>query len=452
MSSYRQTMDYLFGQLPMFQREGVSALKKDLTNIQAICQHLNHPQDNYPTIHIAGTNGKGSVAHILGAILQAHGLRTGIYTSPHYRDFRERIKVNGKIIHRKNVVEFVDAHKEYFDKLSPSFFEITVAMAFDFFSARKVDIAIIETGLGGRLDSTNIINPIISVITNISFDHQNVLGNTITEIAGEKAGIIKPYTPVVIGEKQTDANKVFQRVAKQEEAEISFASDNYEVKILRSSSKNSVFEVHKNNELKFSELKVNLTGNYQEKNLATAFEAIDVLGKTIVTNNIEERDSQQYEKAVKRLSYIARPKDIVIEQGLANLKSLTNFIGRWQIIADKPTVLVDSGHNEGALALTLKELQKMSYKTLHIIIGVVKDKDLTKMLKLFPKEAKYYFTTPNVPRGLPPKELRAAAESVGLEGRHYKSVKSSLKAALWHAKKDDLVFVGGSSFVVGEVL
>lgn len=452
MSSYRQTMDYLFGQLPMFQRDGTSALKKDLTNIQAICQHLNHPQDNYPTIHIAGTNGKGSVAHILGAILQAHGLRTGIYTSPHYRDFRERIKVNGKIIHRKNVVEFVDTNKEFFDELNPSFFEITVAMAFDFFSARKVDIAIIETGLGGRLDSTNIINPIISVITNISLDHQKILGDTIAEIAAEKAGIIKTYTPVVVGEKNAESAKVFQKVAKQEEAEISFASDNYNVKILRSTNKNSYFEVHKNGELKFEELKVNITGNYQEKNLATAFEAVDMLGKTVVTNNIEERDIEQYEKAVKRLAYIARPKDIVIEQGLANLKSLTNFIGRWQVIAEKPMVLVDSGHNEGALALTLKQLKKMSYKNLHIIIGMVKDKDVSNMLKLFPKDAKYYFTTPNVPRGLSPKELRAAAEAVGLEGRHYKTVKSSLKAALWHAKKEDLIFVGGSSFVVGEVL
>lgn len=452
MSSYRETIDYLFGQLPIFQRDGGKALKKDLSNIEALCAHLGYPQEQYPTIHIAGTNGKGSVAHILGAALQAHGLRTGIYTSPHYRDFRERIKVNGRIIHRKNVVEFVDAHREFFDEVNPSFFEITVAMAFDFFLARKVDVAIIETGLGGRLDSTNIINPIISIITNISLDHQKFLGSTISEIAEEKAGIIKPYSPVVIGEKNSDSAKVFNRVAKHQESEISYADQYYEVKTIKSSSKFTVYDVYKDGELKYPEFKVNLTGSYQEKNVATALQAMDVLGKTILTKNIEERDFPHYEKAVKRLNYFSRPREAVIRQGLGNLKQLTNFMGRWQIIGEKPTILCDSGHNEGALAITLKELTKMSYKNLHIIVGMVKDKNHAKMMKYFPKNAKYYFTTPNIPRGLPPKELRAIAESVGLEGRHYKSVKSSLKAALWHAKKDDLIFVGGSSFVVGEVL
>lgn len=452
MSSYRETVDFLFNQLPVYQRDGLPNKKIDLRKIRQLCDHLGNPQYDFPTIHIAGTNGKGSTAHILSSILQAHGLRTGLYTSPHYRDFRERMKVNGKIIHRRQVVDFVDEHKAFIQEKNPSFFEITFAMALNHFKTRKVDVAIIETGLGGRLDSTNIINPIISIITNVSYDHQAILGDTLPEIAAEKAGIIKPDTPVVIGEKRSDTAKVFLKVAKENNAPISFASDVYEAEKTKGTNNFGYFNIYEEEELKFENVKVNLGGDYQYLNLATALEAIRVLSDNIRIKNIEVRESEQYEKAVKRLNYVARPREAVIRQGLANIKTLTSFIGRWQILDDKPLIIADSAHNEAGIALSIKQITAMKSNVLHIIVGLVKDKDHTAIMKLFPKDAKYYFTQADLPRSLSPKELRAVAESVGLDGRHYKSVKSSLKAALWHAKKDDLIYISGSCFVVGEVL
>lgn len=452
-SSYRQTVDYLFNQLPMYQRDGLSPNTKiDLRKTLALSDHLGNPHYDFPTIHIAGTNGKGSVAHILSSILQAHGLRTGLYTSPHYRDFRERIKVNGKIIHRRQVVEFVDENKAFLDENKPSFFEITFGMAIHHFAARKVDVAIIETGLGGRLDSTNIINPIISVITNVSYDHQDILGSTLAEIAKEKAGIIKLETPVVIGEKNSETAKVFMKAAKEAEASISFADQRYDAEKIKGTNNFGYFDIYENDEMQYENVKVNLGGDYQDRNLGTALEALRVLSENVRVKNIEVRESEQYEKAVKRLNYIARPREAVIRQGLANIKTLTNFMGRWQILDDKPMIIADSAHNEAGIKLSLQQLMKIKCNVLHIIVGLVKEKNHTAIMKLFPKNAKYYFTKADLPRSLEPKELRAIAESVGLEGRHYKSVKSSLKAALWHAKKDDVIYIGGSCFVVGEVL
>ncbi|MEL7021870.1 MAG: Mur ligase family protein, partial [Bacteroidota bacterium] len=415
MSSYRETVDFLFNQLSVYQRDGLPSKKFDLKKIKQLCNHLGNPQYDFPTIHIAGTNGKGSTAHILSSILQAHGLRTGLYTSPHYRDFRERMKVNGKIIHRRQVVEFVDTHKDYFTQVQPSFFEVTFAMALDHFKARKVDVAIIETGLGGRLDSTNIINPMISIITNVSYDHQAILGDTLPEIAAEKAGIIKPETPVVIGEKRTDTSKVFNKVAKENDAPISYATDKYKVEKIKGSNNFGYFNFYENGELRFDNVKVNV-GDYQYLNLTTAMEAIRVLSDNIRIKNIEVRESEQYEKAVKRLNYIARPRETVIRQGLANIKTLTNFMGRWQILGEKPLIVADSAHNEAGIALSLKQITAMKSNVMHIIIGLVRDKKHEAIMKLFPKEAKYYFTQADLPRALTPKELRAIAESVGLEG------------------------------------
>lgn len=427
-NTYKSTLDYLYKQLPMYQRIGAAAFKKDLTNIRALCTALGDPQNSFASIHIAGTNGKGSTAHLLAAILQAQGLKVGLYTSPHYKDFRERIKINGSFISPKAVIQFVTQNKMLFEDLQPSFFEITVAMAFEYFAHKKVDIAVIETGLGGRLDSTNIIQPILSIITNISFDHQQFLGNTLPLIAGEKAGIIKDHTPVVIGETHAKTKVVFEQVAKQRKAPIFFADKFFRAQLLESGVHHSTYKISNTQGILFEALKVNLHGQYQQKNIVTVFQALEVL--------------QPYFP-------ISKP---TIEIAFSDLKVRTRFMGRWQILAEQPLTISDSAHNIAGLQTVLEQLNNTEHEQLHLVIGVVNDKDIHKLLSLLPSEAKYYFAKANIPRGLDAKILKEKAANHGLKGRAYTSVKNALRAAKRQAIAQDLIYVGGSIFVVAEVI
>lgn len=425
---FKDTLHYLYTQLPMFQRVGSQAFKKDLTNIKLLCEELGNPFEEYPCIHIAGTNGKGSTAHLISAILQEHGYKVGLYTSPHYRDFRERIKIDGKYISRKYVVNFVEKNKKVFEKIKPSFFEITVALAFDYFAKEKVDVAVIETGLGGRLDSTNIITPILSVITNISFDHQQFLGNTLKKIAGEKAGIIKKNIPVVVGETQEATTSVFLKKAKTKKCNIVFADQKYQVIPKKENLTHTNFDIFKNKTKIFSNQKINLHGAYQGKNIATALQAIELL------------------------SIDFGIKKSLISKALFDLKNKTNFKGRWQLLQKDPIVLCDSAHNEGGLKLAMNQLNALKIKQLHLVLGMVNDKSIEKMLNFFPKDAKFYFCKPNIPRGLDVHILNQKATALGLKGKAYSSVKNALRAAKRNAKKKDVIYVGGSTFVVAEVI
>ena len=429
--NYQETLSFLYQQLPMYQRVGKSAFKKDLGNIIAFCEYLNQPHQNFKSIHIAGTNGKGSTTHMLGAILQAHGLKVGLYTSPHYKDFRERIKINGEYIPEQNVIDFVANHKNFIQKVKPSYFEMTVAMAFEYFSNEKVDIAIIETGLGGRLDSTNIITPILSVITNISFDHMNMLGNTIPLIASEKAGIIKKNTPAVIGETQTLSKPVFIEKAKITNASITFADQRLSAKVVETYFHKTIYNIYDSKQnLGFNNLILGLLGNYQSKNLVTTLEAIQILNDTYDLNITEQK----------------------IRQGLENIKSLTNIIGRWEILSELPLTLADSAHNESGIKSAMRQLTSLKYDQLHIVMGVVNDKDLIKILPLFPKTASYYFAKPNIIRGLNADTLQTQAALLGLNGKTYDSVPLALKMAQSKAENNDIIFVGGSTFTVAEVV
>lgn len=427
---YKTTLNYLYKQLPMFQRVGNTAFKKDLTNIIALCDHLGQPQEKFPSIHIAGTNGKGSTTHLLGAMLQASGLKVGFYTSPHYKDFRERIKINGKLMGKRHIVDFVENHKETFEKIRPSFFEITVALAFDYFAAQKVDIAIIETGLGGRLDSTNIITPLLSVITNISLDHQQFLGDTLPLIAGEKAGIIKSKVPVVIGETHKLTKPIFKEKAQICNAPIIFADKNISVVERTVQAHHTLYYV-KGRVYNFNKLSVNLMGNYQQKNICTALQTISIFNQ---------------------ISDFPEVTATMIEDGLHHLKKLTYFLGRWQKLGDAPTIICDSGHNQAGVKLILQQLDKLDYEQLHFVIGMVNDKDIGKILKMLPKHARYYFVKANIPRGLAADILKEKAKEYGLKGRKYSSVKNGLKAAKRAASASDLIFIGGSTFVVAEVV
>lgn len=391
----------------MFQRIGAAAYRSDLGNITELCNILGNPQQGTKFIHVAGTNGKGSVTHIIASILQQEGYKVGVFVSPHYKDYRERIKINGQYITRPFVTQFVEQNKERFKKVDASFFEITTAMAFAYFKEKKVDYAVIETGMGGRLDSTNIITPILSVITNISYDHTQFLGNTLALIAGEKADIIKPNVPVVIGETTKETKPVFIKQAKEKNAPITFA----EKKKLPAT------------------LKTELKGSYQLKNLRTALTGIEVLQQNGVTISNK-----------------------AIQQGIKNVAANTAFIGRWMVMNKKPLVIFDSAHNEAGLRMVKAELKKLSYNRLHFVYGTVNDKDYTKILKLLPKQAVYYFCKANIPRGLNAQELQATAQSLKLKGETYVSVKQAYKAALANAAKNDLVLVAGSIFVVAEVL
>lgn len=425
--NYAQTIDFLYSKLPMFTRIGEQAYKKDLTNTIALCNHLNHPEKKFKSIHVAGTNGKGSTSHMLAAVLQQAGYKTGLYTSPHLKDFRERIKVNGEMMSEVDVTSFVNQHQEFIENLSPSFFEVTVAMAFNYFAKQQVDIAVIEVGLGGRLDSTNIISPELSIITNIGWDHMNLLGNTLPAIAAEKAGIIKPNVPLIIGEYQEEVIGVFEKkaqdchayflVAEQEWTVSENSLSNHQRKLKITSTENSY------------DLSLDLTGSYQIKNVKTVLSGINHLNK---------------------LGFKIKENDVL--QGLANVKRLTGLMGRWQTLATNPLIICDTGHNLDGVKLVLENINQVNYQKLHLVIGMVKDKDIFKILSLFPKNATYYFCSPKLERAKPAPELQLEAQTFGLIGEAYESVDVALLVAKKNANKEDFIFIGGSTFVVAEVV
>ena len=432
MKSYSATLDFLYSQLPMFQRIGPAAMKKDLGNIRVLLDYLGNPEKKFASIHIAGTNGKGSVSHILGAALMAAGWKTGFYTSPHYVDFRERIKINGELISKRKVVAFVQQHQAFIEELRPSFFEITVAMAFQHFAEEGVGIAIVETGLGGRLDSTNVLNPLLSVITNIGWDHQQFLGDTLPQIAGEKAGIIKKGTPVVIGETQSeDISAVFRRKADQEGAPLIFADQLYEAEVVKQDFSGMQLRFRESGKTIIDQLDSDLSGPYQPRNFCTAFGALDTLGNMYPDRRISPD---------------------ILPDAWKEIKSSTHFLGRWQVMGESPLILADSAHNKDGLELVMTALDKLPRKKLHIVLGMVADKDHAPVLQLFPKEAKYYFAKADIPRGLDAEQLRQAAGGQGLKGKSYSSIRRALAAAKKSAQPEDLIFVGGSIFTVAEVV
>jgi dihydrofolate synthase/folylpolyglutamate synthase len=413
----------------MFTRVGAVALKKDLHNTLAMCQALDNPQTKFKSIHVGGTNGKGSTSHMLAAILQQAGYKTGLYTSPHLKDFRERIRINGKMIPKSFVTKFIREQKKTIEQIQPSFFEVTVAMAFDYFAKEQVDIAIIEVGLGGRLDSTNIIHPDLAVITNISLDHTNVLGNTLKEIAFEKAGIIKQNTPVVIGENQQETNQVFLEKAKAENAHIFFASEDLKIKNSSQSSTFLIFDVFEKDQLSFPTLKLDLTGLYQQKNVITVIKSALKL---------------------KELGY--KINNDAIYQALSKVKKLTGLQGRWQILGKNPLIICDTGHNKSGITEVVQNINNTKFDKLHMVIGMVKDKDISAVLALLPKKANYYFCQPNLERALSSEELAIQAKKYNLEGQTFGTVTEAFTAAKKSANKKDMIFVGGSTFVVAEVL
>lgn len=421
--TYKEAVDYLLLQLPMFQRIGAAAYRADLGNITALSEILGHPDRGTKFIHVAGTNGKGSVTHIIASILQAQGYKVGIFTSPHYRDYRERIKINGKLISKPFITRFVNDNVEKFKKINASFFEITTAMAFSYFKEKKVDYAIIEVGMGGRLDSTNIITSLLSVITNISFDHTQFLGNTLPLIAGEKAGIIKPKIPVVIGETHPETREVFLRTAEKNKAPISFADKTIRLSDFRTDVTGVSFTASG------KAYRSDLTGDYQKKNITTALAAIQQL-----------RDSG------------VKISESAIAKGLKQVKASTYFIGRWMVMSKKPLTIFDSAHNEGGIRELTVQLRKLEYEHLHFVYGTVSDKDITYILSLLPKKATYYFCKPDIPRGKNAEELQGEAAAQKLKGEVYTSVKKAYKAALATAGKKDLIVVSGSIFVVAELV
>ena len=430
--NYSDTLEYLFTRLPMFQRTGPAAYKNNLDNTMRLDELYGHPHKNYKTIHVAGTNGKGSVSHMLAAILQSAGYKTGLYTSPHLKDFRERIRINGKMIPESEVVDWVNNYRINNDlwKIDPSFFELTVALAFDYFAREKVDVAIMEVGLGGRLDSTNIITPELSVITNIGLDHVNLLGDTKAKIAGEKAGIIKPKIPVVIGESDEETTSVFKQVAAEKDAPLLFADAEYVVSYATlgiDGKQNVHFE--KSGEAVAEEIKLDLLGAYQHKNLPTVLKSVDLL---------REKGFDISSSALK--------------DGLANVVGLTGLLGRWQIVGNNPLIVCDTGHNEDGIKTLVEQINNTAYKNLHIVFGTVGDKNPDQVLALLPKNAQYYFVRADIERALNENKLKARAIAFGLRGESFVSVKEGFAKALETAQKQDMIFVGGSTFVVAEIL
>ncbi len=403
--NYQDTVDYLFSKLPIYQRLGTLAYKKNIGNIIKASQIISNPHLNFKSIHIAGTNGKGSTAHMIASILQESGLKVGLYTSPHLKDFRERIKINGKVISKNDVINFINKHFNSFNNINMSFFEMTVAMAFNHFSKYNVDIAVIETGLGGRLDSTNIINPEISIITNISLDHTNLLGKTIEEITKEKAGIIKKNTPVIIGRDQKEIKNIFHSIAKENNSEILYAKQ----------SNNNYYS--------------DLNGDYQKENINTSVCAINKLqsmGWKISDNNIIN--------------------------GLKNCKKNTLLKGRWDTINNSPLTICDTGHNKDGMKQVITQISNIDYLNLHFIFGTVNDKNIDEILSLLPKKAMYYFCKPNIERGLSEFILYQKSKKYSLIGNYYKSVKEAYNSAKNNANKKDLIFIGGSTFIVSEII
>lgn len=427
--TYKETLDWLFQQLPMFQNAGAKAIKKDLTNIKALCNLIDNPQNQYKTIHIAGTNGKGTVSHLIASVLQSAGYKCGLYTSPHYKDFRERIKVNGEYISEDHVLDFINNNREGFQEVYPSFFEWTVALAFDFFKSQEVDVAVIETGLGGRLDSTNIIHPELSVITNISFDHVKVLGDNIPKIAFEKAGIIKESIPVVIGEPNTEALPVFQKVAEERNSKLTEAYKEVKAFWKEDIDDFSLYDIYNNTDKLFEKFQVQLRGPFVRRNLITALHS-----------------------CLRLRAEGWKISDEHIRQGFENVRSQSNYIGRWQILGRRPLMIADSGHNEAAIEQSLNYIKSIDYQRLHIVLGFVKDKNIESMLAMFPKEANYYFTAAQLPRALDAELLAESASKFDLKGRVFNSVSKAIDMAKTEASDKDLIFIGGSSFIVAEAL
>ncbi|MDD4645068.1 MAG: bifunctional folylpolyglutamate synthase/dihydrofolate synthase [Bacteroidales bacterium] len=427
---YNEITDWLFSQLPMFHRVGKSAYKADLETSMALDKHFGFPHRNFYSIHIAGTNGKGSVSNMLAAVLQEAGYKVGLYTSPHLVDFRERIRVNGEMIPKKEVISFVENNMALFSELKPSFFEMTVAMAFDYFSRQNIDVAVVEAGLGGRLDSTNIIDPVISVITNISYDHMDLLGNTLEKIAFEKAGIIKSGIPVVVGEKNRETRKVFDDKAAEVGAPIFFANDYFQVpwSILTQENR-QYFQVMKGKKAAYPELYSDLIGLVQRKNLPVVLEVLELL---------KIRDWHI--------------TDDHIYEGLSSVKKLTEFAGRWEVIDNHPKTVVDTGHNIDGISQVVYQLENTRFKKLHLVYGTVSDKEIDQILQILPKTAAYYFTMASIPRALDVKVLAAKAAFYGLQGSIHNTVPEALAAARKSANTGDLVLVTGSTYVVAEAL
>ena len=427
--NYQETCEYLYNQMPMFEKQGATGYKEGLSNTLALDEHFGHPHKAFATIHVGGTNGKGSVSHTIASILQESGYRIGLYTSPHLVDFRERIRVNGTPISENYVVEFVDKERAFFEPLHPSFFEVTTAMAFKYFRDMEVDIAVIEVGLGGRLDCTNIITPLVSVITNISYDHTQFLGETLAEIAAEKAGIIKKGVPVVIGENHQETRPVFEAKAKEMEAPIIFAEDAPEVVSAHIMPNGGMLYTTKH----LGDLEGDLGGIYQQKNLNTVLFAL---------------------KQIALQGYLSPlQKDFFeLKNGLKNVITHTGLMGRWQQIQDNPQVVCDTGHNVGGWEYISQQLALVKKKKMHIVFGMVNDKDVKGVLKLLPTDASYYFTQANSKRALQSQTLQAMAMELGLKGKCYPAVREAYKAAMKAAGKDDFIFVGGSSYVVGDFL
>ncbi len=425
---YKQTIDFLFTSFPMFEKIGGGAYHPGLERIEKLCSHFDNPQKKIKTIHIAGTNGKGSSSHLLASVLQSSGYKTGLYTSPHLKEFTERIKINGIEISKEAITNFVNDHLVFFKSFQASFFEITTLMAFHFFAEEKVDIAIIETGLGGRLDATNVLVPEVTLITNISYDHTQYLGDTLEKIAIEKGGIIKPGIPIVIGERQKETSLVFEKIANDRNAPLFYAED-------LSGIENCSFNKGKmeadvtTKEYSYKKLLVGLGGFYQEKNIK---------GVLTVLNILKEKDWNIQEDSIRR--------------GFAEVVENTTIKGRWQFLQKNPTVLCDTAHNEAGIKYVTDQLKTLSYQQLYIVFGMVKDKEIEKVLDLLPKDAWYFFTKPTIQRGLEAETLLEKAQLAGLKGEVTASVNEALSKAKSKANKDDLIYVGGSTFVVAEIL
>lgn len=423
--NYQETIEYLFNSAPLFQNVGANAYKEGLTNTHLLDEHFGHPHTKFKTIHVAGTNGKGSTSHTLAAILQSAGLKVGLYTSPHLIDYRERIRVNGEMISEQYVIDFVEQHRSFFEPLHPSFFELATAMAFKYFAEQEVDVAVIEVGLGGRLDCTNIITPVVSVITNISFDHVAFLGDALSKIAGEKAGIIKKDIPVVIGEYNDETRPVFEHKADEMDAPMCFAEDEGIISDYTFNPESGI-----DYETAFGHIHGELGGACQVKNTATILCAIGIF-RNMTDYNITNED---------------------IKNGFANVCETTGLMGRWQTLNDKPKVICDTGHNIGGFEYISKQLTAQKYETLRIVMGMVNDKDINGVLEMLPKNATYYFTQASVKRALDYNEIKRLASLHGLDGTAYPTVIEAYRKALHDSSKDDLIYIGGSSFVVADLL
>ncbi|WP_439882823.1 bifunctional folylpolyglutamate synthase/dihydrofolate synthase [Pontibacter sp. MBLB2868] len=426
--TYQECLDYLYQQLPMFQRIGNAAFKKSLDNIIALCDALGQPQLKFKSIHVAGTNGKGSSSHMLASVLQQAGYKTGLYTSPHLKSFTERVRINGQELPQDYLIAFVEKHKGLFESIRPSFFEMTVALAFKYFADERVDIAVIEVGLGGRLDSTNIITPEVSLITNIGFDHQSMLGDTIGAIASEKAGIIKPGVPAVISTKQAEAQEVFVAKAAQVAAPLYFAQDNFRLVLKEGNLEGQVFQVYKEDTLYLQDLEIDLAGHYQLYNLPGVLQVIELL---------QEKGYTIPESALR--------------SGLAHTKATTGLKGRWQVLQQSPLTICDTGHNIDGIRQIISQLEALQPKRVHLVFGVVNDKDIAPVLKLLPKNYVYYFCQAAIPRALPVNELYEKAVAAGLAGEAYATVAEAITAAKANAAPDEVIFIGGSTFVVAEI-